>query len=55
MLDSESVDIFYSSLIDTYYPNRPKELESTNLYDYAKWYDITKIKPISKKKVLHAW
>lgn len=49
MLPSESTDIFCPSLIDTYYPSRPKELELTNLYDYAKWYDITKIKPISKK------
>jgi len=43
------MDIFYPSLIDTYYPSRPKELDSTNLYDYAKWYDpskknLTKIK-----------
>lgn len=48
ILDSEFVDIFYPSLIDTYYPSRPKKLESTNLYDYAKWYDIVKTKPISK-------
>ncbi|XP_026826365.1 uncharacterized protein LOC113562157 [Ooceraea biroi] len=49
MLNSESTDIFCPSLIDTYYPSRPKELESTNLYEYTKWYDITKDKPISKK------
>jgi len=48
MLESESMDIFHPSLIDTYYPSRPKELESTNLYDYVKWYDIVKTKPISK-------
>jgi hypothetical protein len=40
-----STHIFYPSLIDDYYPNRPEELESVHLYDYAKWYEITKVIP----------
>lgn len=48
MLNDNSTDIFHPSLIDTYYPSRPKKLESTNLYDFAKWYDIVKTKPYSK-------
>ena len=26
--------------INTYYPNRPVDLEDTNLYDFLAWYDI---------------
>lgn len=44
-LYSGSTDIFYPSLIDDYYPNRPEELDSVHLYDYAKWYEITKVIP----------
>jgi len=43
-LDDQS-DIFCESLIDNHYPQRPKELEHMSLYEFAKWYDITKIKP----------
>lgn len=41
----DSTDIFCPSVIDNYYPNRPKQLETLNLYDFAKWYDVTRIKP----------
>lgn len=44
-LHPESTDIFYPSLIDDHYPNRPEELDPLNLYDYAKWYEITKVLP----------
>mgnify|MGYP003341637409 CR=1 FL=1 len=44
-LDDQSTDIFCESLIDNHYPQRPKELEYMSLYEFAKWYDITKIKP----------
>ncbi|XP_043286869.1 uncharacterized protein [Venturia canescens] len=44
-LDPESTDLFYPPVIDTYYPNRPAALESMNLFDFARWYDVTKIKP----------
>ena len=44
-LEGESTDIFCPSLIDDHYPNRPKELESMHLYDFAVWYDVTKIRP----------
>ena len=47
-LEGESTDIFCPSLIDDYYPNRPKELESKHLYDFAMWYDVTKIRPSVK-------
>lgn len=45
ILDPESTDIFCPSIVDTYYPNRPNELETMCLYDFAKWYDVTKVKP----------
>lgn len=43
--DPESTDIFCPSLIDDYYPNRPKDLEHLCLYNFAKWYDTTKTEP----------
>ena len=39
-LPSDCKDILYPSLIDTYYPNRPAKLESTNLYTFMSWYDV---------------
>ncbi|KAL7290833.1 hypothetical protein TKK_0015570 [Trichogramma kaykai] len=47
-LQADSTDIFYDSLIDTYYLNRPKELESLCLYDFAKWYDVLSDEPEKK-------
>lgn len=44
-INPESTDIFCPSLIDDYYPNRPKELDFVSLYDFAKWYDTTKDEP----------
>ncbi|XP_074114133.1 uncharacterized protein LOC141537186 [Cotesia typhae] len=35
--DPESTEIFCPSLIDDYYPNRPKDLENLCLYNFAKW------------------
>lgn len=35
-LDTESTEIFYASLIDTHYPNRPLGLESLSLFEYAR-------------------
>ncbi|XP_044594803.1 uncharacterized protein LOC123272168 [Cotesia glomerata] len=43
--DPESTEIFCPSLIDDYYPNRPKDLENLCLYNFAKWYDTTKTEP----------
>ncbi|XP_067206958.1 uncharacterized protein [Linepithema humile] len=48
VLDDQSTDIFCESLINNHYPQRPKELECMSLYEFAKWYDITKIKPQNK-------
>ena len=48
-LDGDSTDIFCASVIDDHYPHRPKKLESMCLYEFMQWYDITKIKPQSKK------
>ncbi|XP_029162230.1 uncharacterized protein LOC114933816, partial [Nylanderia fulva] len=42
------LDIFYQSLTDDHYPHRPNELENTSLYEFAQWYDISKIKPKNK-------
>jgi len=47
-LDPESIDIFYPSLVDDLYPHRPNELENISLYEFAQWYDISKIKPKNK-------
>ncbi|XP_029172863.1 ATP-dependent DNA helicase PIF1-like [Nylanderia fulva] len=44
-LDAESTDIFYPSMIDNHYPHRPNKLENMSLYEFAQWYDISKIKP----------
>lgn len=44
-LDADPTDIFCDSVVDTYYPDRPEELESTNLYDFVKWYEVTKLEP----------
>lgn len=37
--DPESTEIFCPSLIDDYYPNRPKDLKNLCLYNFAKSYD----------------
>ena len=34
----------------TYYPNRPSELESTNLYTFVSWYDVVTKQPGEAKK-----
>jgi len=47
-LDDESIEIFWLSVIDNYYPLRPEKLESMSLYEFVQWYDITKIKLQSK-------
>ena len=44
-LPSDSEDILYPSLVDTYYPNRPTELECTNLYTFTSWYDVVSKQP----------
>ncbi|XP_025265736.1 uncharacterized protein LOC112638371 [Camponotus floridanus] len=48
-LDENSTNIYCPSLIDDYYPNRPKELESLNLYDFARFWEITKRMPKSEE------
>lgn len=45
LLDAESNNIFFPSIIDTHYPNRPIELEHLSLFDYARNYDIVKQTP----------
>lgn len=44
-LEADSMDIYYPSLIDNHYPNRPNELESLNLYDFARMYEIVQKEP----------
>ncbi|XP_067205359.1 uncharacterized protein [Linepithema humile] len=46
-LDKNSTNIYCPSLIDDHYPNRPKELESLNLYDFTRFWDIVKQMPKS--------
>ena len=38
-MDGESSDIFFPSWVDSYYANRPEELEYVNLHDF--WYGMT--------------
>jgi len=47
-LHGDSTDIFCPSVIDNHYPHRPEEFESMSLYEFAQWYDITKIEPRGK-------
>ena len=44
-LPEDSEDLFHASWIDTYYPNRPVDLEDTNLYDFLAWYDLGSDEP----------
>ena len=44
-LPGESEDVFYPSWVDTYYPNRPSELEDINLYDFMAWYEMDAKQP----------
>lgn len=46
-LDEDSTNIYCPSLIDDHYPNRPEELESLNLYDFARFWEIAKQMPKS--------
>lgn len=48
MEDGET-DIFFPSLIDNHYPNRPSELKDICLYDFAAKYDIVTSKPKTDK------
>lgn len=45
-MDPNDVDVFCPSIIDTHYPNRPCEMNDVCLYDYAKYWDIVKSRPI---------
>ncbi|XP_066600007.1 uncharacterized protein [Prorops nasuta] len=47
-LNPDSTDIFCHSMVDYYYPTRPKALECLCLYDFVKWYDRVKDKPVKK-------
>ena len=44
-LPSDSENILYPSMVDKYYPNRPYELERTNLYTFMSWYDVVTKQP----------
>ena len=46
-LPGDSEDLFFPSWVDTYYPNRPTELEETSLYDFVAWYDLDSEEPSS--------
>ena len=43
--DPDSTEIFAPSLVDTFYPNRPEQLEKCNLYDFSSKYDVQTNKP----------
>ena len=44
-LPEDSKDVFHASWTDTYYPNRPTDLEDTNLYDFLACYDLVSNEP----------
>ena len=52
-LPADSEDLFHASWVDTYYPNRPTELEDTTLYDFVAWYDLESKEPKSSVKYFH--
>ncbi|CAF1099646.1 unnamed protein product, partial [Brachionus calyciflorus] len=41
-LDDECTDIYFNNLIDTYYTNRPNEIEDMCLYEFASIYEVKK-------------
>uniref|UniRef100_A0ABD2X6C2 ATP-dependent DNA helicase n=1 Tax=Trichogramma kaykai TaxID=54128 RepID=A0ABD2X6C2_9HYME len=47
-LPEDSEEIFCDDFVDTHYPNRPLELETLSLYEFAKWFDIQKQQPSSE-------
>ena len=44
-LADDSEDLFHASWIDTYYANRPSDLDDVHLYDFLAWYDRDSKKP----------
>ena len=38
-LDPSSTDILEGSMVDIFYPARPKDLENVCLYDFIQWYE----------------
>ena len=44
-LPEDSEEILYPSMIYSYYPNRPHELEDMNLYDFLSWHDVVSKQP----------
>lgn len=51
MICPDATDLFFDSLIDTFYPMRPAELETLCLYDFARWFDVDKREPSKKSKI----
>jgi hypothetical protein len=49
-LEDSSVDIFHPNLYDTYYPNRPDDMEAFVLYYLASNYDYRKKRCEKKRK-----
>ena len=49
-LDPDNKDIFEDNLIDTFYPQRPSELEDVCLYDFVANYDFAGIDEHGKRK-----
>ncbi|XP_065891642.1 ATP-dependent DNA helicase PIF5-like [Dysidea avara] len=45
-MDRESCDIFFPSWVDSYYPNRPEQLENVHLHNFMSWFDFVRAEPI---------
>jgi len=52
-LSEDSEDLFYSSWVDTYYPNRLLDLENVHLYDFLAWYDRVPKQPSEQAIFYH--
>lgn len=50
-LDADATNLFFDSLIDTFYPMRPAALEKLCLYDFARWFDVDKREPAKTSKI----
>ncbi|XP_073991833.1 uncharacterized protein [Rhodnius prolixus] len=41
-MPANSTEVYLKSWLDDYYPNRPDDLENLNLYDFCRYYDLSR-------------
>lgn len=54
-LDENDRNIFCPNWIDTHYPQRPSGLESLNLFDFSRWFDIVTTEPKFKNIIFYKY